>query len=78
VLAGLGFFTTFMVIIDRFSPFPSNVSLFSTVESLVGLTTLIILVLLNLTAKKVERADVQFYDDNFGAFWQFMLTFFLL
>jgi hypothetical protein len=77
VLAALGFFTTFMVIIDRFNPFPLEVSLFSTAESLVGLTTLVILALLSLNVKKVERANVHFYDDKFGALWQFMLTLFL-
>jgi len=76
-LAALGFFTTFMVIIDRFNPFPSDVSLFSTAESLVGFTTLIILALLNLNVKKVAHTNVHCYDDNFGTLWQFMLTFFL-
>ena len=76
-LAALGFFTTFMVIIDRFNPFPSAVKLFSTAESLVGLTTLIILALLSLNVKKVKRSNVDFYDDNFGAPWQFILTLFL-
>jgi len=77
VLAALGFFTTFMVIIDRFSPFPSDVKLFSTAESLVGLTTLIILVLLSLNLKKVKRSNEDFYDEKFDALWQFMLTLFL-
>jgi hypothetical protein len=77
VLAALGFFTTFMVIIDRFSPFPSDVKLFSTAESLVGLTTLIILTLLSINVKKVKRSNVDFYDEKFDVLWQFMLTLFL-
>jgi hypothetical protein len=77
VLAALGFFTTFMVIIDRFNPFPSDVKLFSTTESLVGLTTLIILALLSLNVKKVKRSNVDFYDEKFDSLWQFMLTLFL-
>jgi hypothetical protein len=66
-----------MVIIDRFSPFPSDVHLFSTSESLVGVTTLIILSLLSLNLKKVKRSDLDFYDEKFDNPWQFMLTLFL-
>ena len=77
VLAVLGFFTTFMVIIDRFNPFPSDVKLFSTAESLVGLTTLVILALLSLNVKKVKRSNADFYDQKFDSLWQFMLTLFL-
>ncbi len=77
VLAALGFFTTFMVIIDRFNPFPSDVRLFSTAESLVGLTTLVILVVLSLNVKKVERTNLQLYIYSFDTLWQFMLTLFL-
>jgi uncharacterized membrane protein len=66
-----------MVIIDRFSPFPSDVKLFSTAESLVGLTTLIILTLLSINVKKVKRSNVDFYDEKFDVLWQFMLTLFL-
>ena len=76
-LTALGFFTTFMVIIDRFNPFPSNVTLFSTSESMVGLITLIILALLNLNVNKIGRLNEQCYEANFGSLWQFMLTFFL-
>lgn len=74
VLAVSGFFTTFMSIIDRFNPFPANVKLLSTSESLVGITTLIILVLLSLNAKKVQQTSANLFDKDFDSLWQFMLT----
>lgn len=77
VLAALGFFTTFMIIIDRFSPFPNDVKLFSTSESLVGLITLIILGSLSMNVKKIERSNIDLYNEYFGTLWQFMLTLFL-
>jgi hypothetical protein len=77
VLAVFGFFTTLMVIIDRFSPFPSDVKLFSTAESLVGLTTLIILAFLSLNVKKLKCSNVDSYDEKFDTLWQFMLILFL-
>jgi hypothetical protein len=76
-LAGLGFFTTFLAIIDRFNPFPSDITLFSSTESWVGFITLIILALLNLNVNKLARLNEQCYDDKFGNLWQFLLTFFL-
>jgi hypothetical protein len=77
VLAVVGFFTTFMTIIDRFSPFPREVKAFSTGESVVGFSTIAILLMLGYNFKKLARADQESADSRFGAVWQFMLTFLL-
>lgn len=77
VLAAVGFFTTFMVIIDRFNPFPADVKFFTTAESLVGLSTVVILLLLSQNLKKITRLDPASVALNFDAIWQFMLTFML-
>ncbi|MCX7067391.1 MAG: DUF2339 domain-containing protein [Methylococcales bacterium] len=77
VLAAMGFFTTFVVIINRFYSFPLNVKLFATAQSLVGFTTLGVFALLSLNINKLKRVDIELYDDKFDTIWQFILTLFL-
>jgi hypothetical protein len=76
-LAAAGFFTTFMTMIDRFSPFPPDVKAIATGESVVGFSTIAILLLLGHNVKKLARAEQQLTDVYFGAVWQFILTFFV-
>lgn len=77
MLASAGFFTTFMTIIDRFSPFPPAVKLLSTAQSLVGLSTIAIMFALDRNFKRLQRDDMESLGQHFDAVWQFMLTFLL-
>jgi hypothetical protein len=77
ILSVLGFFSTFVIIIDRFNPFPEDVMVFSSSQSLVGFMTIAILTTLSWNVNKVRLTSVEVYDKSFDSVWQFMLTLFL-
>ena len=77
ILAALGFFTTFITIVNRFYPFPLGIKLFSTAQSLVGFTTLVIFALLSINVNKLKHTETDIYSDKFDTLWQFMLALFL-
>lgn len=77
LLAGAGFFTTLMTIIDRFNPFPENVNFFSTSPALVGLSTIVVLTLLNFHVKKLAVEIKELVNNSFNTLWQFFLIFML-
>ena len=74
ILSGLGFFTTFVTIIDRFYPYPLGIGFLSTPESLVGLSTAVIVGLLSVLVARIKHADPDLFEESFDSLWQFMLT----
>lgn len=74
VLAGFGFITTLMAIINHFNPFPKEIKFLASSQSLVGFSTLAVLFLLSLNLKKVQHSNLEIYNDKFDSLWQFMLT----
>lgn len=77
MLATMGFFSTFITMVNRVYPFPLDVKLFSSAQSLVGFATLGIFALLSWNINKLKRDNAEFYNEKFDNLWQFMLTLFL-
>ena len=78
-LASAGFFTTFVTFVERFDPFPDSIKFFSTAQSLIGFSTIAIMLLLRHNLKKVshENPEAEAVDFIFGGVWQFIMTFML-
>lgn len=74
VLAAAGFLTTFMVFLERFSPFPNQIKFLSTAQSFVGLSTIVVLWILQINAKKLLRQEPD-ASVFFDAAWRFLMVF---
>lgn len=74
-LAALGFFTTLMTIIGRFYPFPANVRLLATPESLMGTVNIALLFMLKINLNELSKIPLEWTAQALGPDWLFFLVF---
>lgn len=74
-LVASGFFSTLLVIIGRFYPFPAAVHLLTTPESFMGAITLAVILILQMNLNHLSKVNPQKTNKGFGPIWQFFLVF---